>query len=64
MLRAGRDVVEFKGRGVGVRRRQPLRSRSHFDAGRHLRAWPGSPFAYRKADHERDSDGRRDQPGQ
>ena len=62
MLRAGRDVVEFKGRGVGVRGRQSFWIGPHADAGRDLGPRAGSPFAYRPTDHERDPNRRRDQP--
>ena len=64
MLRAGRDVFQPKGGGVGVRGRQSFWIGPHADAGRDQRLGAGSAISDRKANYERDSDGRRDQPGQ
>ena len=64
MLRAGRDVFQFKSWGLRVRGRQSFWIGPHADAGGDQWLGAGSPFAYRKAHYERHSDGRRDQPGQ
>ena len=62
MLRAGRDVVESKSGGVGVRRGQSFWIGPHAHPGRDQWLGAGSEKPYRKANYERDSDGRRDQP--